>query len=93
MRVTVKIFYFKVFDKGKLELDLNEGAKVKDLLEKIHNMYNKAFVKIHGKNLIDSFGSYFNVFLNGVFLNLPSDLNKVLVNGDSFLILHSVSGG
>jgi molybdopterin converting factor small subunit len=91
--VEVKIFYFSVFDKGQLTIELNENSKVKDLLEKLHNMYNDSFIKVHGKNLFDSFGSYFNVFLNGAFLHLPSDFDKMLKNGDSVLIVHPVSGG
>lgn len=91
--VNVKVYYYSVFKKGSIHIILNNEAFVEDALNELKERFGEVFEKETGKNLMESFGKYFNVFLNGSYLDLPSELNRKLKNKDQLIILRPVSGG
>jgi len=93
MLVNIKIFYFSVFGKGSISLFFNNDATVCDVLDELNDKFGEDFEKETGKNLMESFGTYFNVFLNGKHLELPLELRHKLKNEDQLIILRPVSGG
>ena len=94
MIINVKIYYYSIFDKGNLSFELDENRhSIKDILVKLDQTFGEAFYKQSGKNLFNSFGSYFNIFLNGKYLNLPNDFKRKVTDQDTIIILHPVNGG
>ena len=94
MIINLKIYYYSVFDKGNLSIKLNENnVSVKEVLVKLDQEFGEAFEKKSGKSLFDSFGTYFNSFLNGEYLNLPEDYKRKISDHDTLIIIHPVSGG
>jgi hypothetical protein len=74
--VEVKIYYFKVFGKGSISLNLDVGATVSDAFNQLNEKYGEAFEKEFGKTFLGTLGSIFNVFLNGKYLDLSLGLKK-----------------
>lgn len=93
MLVHVKIYYFSVFGKGSFALDLEADATVLAALSVLNDKFGIDFKREVGKDLMGAFQSYFNVFLNGRHLDLPSQLAQGLKGGDKLIILRPVSGG
>jgi molybdopterin converting factor small subunit len=94
MIVDVKIYHYSVFGKGKLALEFQKDEiTVQDVLFRLEDDYGEAFTKHSGRRLIDSFGTYFNVFLNGEHIPLPEQSGMELSDHDNIVILHPVSGG
>jgi len=93
MLVTVKVYYYEVFGKGLIELNLNDGATVKDALDKLNKRFGARFKEKTGKKLEEALKNIFNVFLNGKYLDIPSDLGHKLKDGDKLLILRPIGGG
>jgi len=93
MLVHVKIYYFSVFGKGSFALDLDADATVLDALSALNDKFGEAFEREVGRELMGAFESYFNVFLNGRHLDLPSQSAQGLKGGDKLIILRPVSGG
>lgn len=93
MLVTVKIYYYEVFGKGLIELNLNEGATVRDVLDELNEKFGDKFKEKTGRDLKEAFKSLFNLFLNGRRLDPSSDLGCKLKDGDKIVILRPVSGG
>ncbi len=93
MQVNVKIFYFSVFRKGSISLFFDHDATVFDALSELNDKFGDDFEKETGKNLMKSFGTYFNIFVNGKHLELPLELGHILTNEDQLIILRPVSGG
>lgn len=91
--VEVKIYYFKVFRKGSISLTLHFGATVSDAFNQLNEQFGEAFEKETGKNFMETLGSYFNVFLNGKYLDLPLGLKIKLRDQDKLMILRPVGGG
>jgi molybdopterin converting factor small subunit len=94
MIIEVKIYYYSVFGKGNLSLEF-QGDEVtgQDVLSRLEEDYGEAFEGHSGRRLIDSFGTYFNLFLNDEHLPLPEQSRKKLSDQDTLVILHPVSGG
>lgn len=93
MLVNVKIFYFSVFKKGSISLFFSNDVTVFDALKELNDKFGEDFEKETGKNLMESFGTYFNIFLNGNYLELPLKIRHKLKNEDQLIILRPVSGG
>ena len=91
--ITVKIYYYEVFQKGLLTLTLKDGVTVKDALNKLIVDFGEEFQKKTGNSLEQSFETLFNVFLNGTHITLPSAFSHQLVDGDELLLLRPVRGG
>ena len=94
MIVEVKIYYYSVFGKGNLSLVFQgDQVTVQEVLSTLEEDYGKAFERHSGRKLIDSFGTYFNVFLNDEHVPLPEQSGRRLSDQDTLVILHPVSGG
>jgi hypothetical protein len=93
MHVLVKIYFLSVFGEGLIHLNLEENAKVLDVLKSLDKEFGERFQEVTGKKLLESFGSYFNVFLNNEYLRLPLNYSKKLKENDHFLISRPISGG
>ncbi|MCW3991810.1 MAG: MoaD/ThiS family protein [Candidatus Bathyarchaeota archaeon] len=91
--VNVKVYYFSVFGKGAFTLGLDPDATVLDALNILIGKFGDDFEKETGRNLMEALQSYFNVFLNGKHLDLPSELMHGLEDGDQLIILRPVGGG
>jgi hypothetical protein len=55
--------------------------------------YGEAFKTETGKCLLDAFYSYFKVFLDGSYVDLPLESSGKLKDDDKLLIFRPVSGG
>lgn len=94
MIVHVKIYYYSIFGKGKVSLEFQgDEVKVIDVLSKLEDEYGKIFESVSGRNLMKSFGTYFNLFLNGVHISLPRQMGMQLRDSDNLVILRPISGG
>jgi molybdopterin converting factor small subunit len=94
MIVEVKIFYYSVFGKGSLSVEFKKGnVTVQDVLSRLEEDYGKDFKKKSSRNLSESFGTYFNIFLNGEHLSIPEQAGTKLKDKDRMVILRPVSGG
>jgi MoaD family protein len=92
--VTVKIYYYEVFGKGSIKLNLNDCATVRDSLNELDKRFSAKLEEKTGRKLEEeALERRFNVFLNGTYLNLPYDLGRKLKDGDELVILRPVSGG
>jgi len=93
IRVDVKIYYMSIFQNGYIKLEFNKGAIILDVLNELKIRYGEAFKKETGKCLLEAFYSYFKVFLNGMYVDLPLKINEKLKDNDKLLIFRPVSGG
>ena len=94
MIVEVKIYYYSVFGKGKLSLEFQgDEVTVQDVLSRLEEDYGEAFERHSRRTLIDSFGTYFNLFHNDEHVPLPEQSRMKLRDHDTLVILHPVSGG
>ncbi len=94
MIVDVKIYYYSVFGKGKRSLEFQgDEVTVQDVLSRLEEDYGEAFAGHSRRKLIDSFSTYFNVFLNDEHVPLPDQSGRKLSDHDTLVILHPVSGG
>ena len=93
MIVKLKIYYFSVFGDGTIKLELNYGATVFEVLEKLDKIYGEIFQAETGKRLLSSFGVYFNVFLDDQYLRFPEDYKRKLRENECFIISRPISGG
>ena len=73
----------------------SRGGKVtvQDVLSRLEEDYGEAFEGNSGRKLIDSFGTYFNVFFNDERVHLPEKTGKNLSDNDTLVILHPVNVG
>ena len=92
MIVTVKVYYYEVFEKGLIELSLDDNATVRDALNLLDQKFGLKFKKKTGISLKEALKRRFNVFLNGECFDLKC-LNYMLNDGDILTILRPVSGG
>ena len=94
MIVDVKIYYYSVFGKGRLSLDFKKDeVTVQDVLLRLEEKYGETFLSHSGRKLIDSFGTWFNLFLNDEHVPIPEQIGRRLSDHDTLVILHPVSGG
>lgn len=76
-----------------MNLEFSKGATMLDVLNELNIRYGEAFKTETGKPLLDAFYSYFKVFLNGSYVDLPLGSSEKLRNDDKLLIFRPVSGG
>ena len=94
MIVEVKIYYYSVFGKGVLSMEFpGDEVTVQDALSRLATDYGEAFEGRSGRNLGESFGTYFNVFLNGEHIPPTEHSKTKLRDRDRLVILRPVSGG
>jgi len=93
MLVTVKVYYYEVFGRGSIELNLNDGATLRDAVNELNVRFGDAFEKKTGRKLEGALESPFNVFLNGTAIRLPAEIGHKLKDGDELVILRPVGGG
>lgn len=93
MLVAIKIFYYEVFGKGSIKFNLDNEAVVKDALNELDILYGARFKEKTGIDFKEALKKPFHVFLNGKFIDIPSDLNRKLKDNDELTILRPVGGG
>ena len=93
IQVLIKIYYYNVFGKGTIPLQLKDQATIHDALHELNRLYGDAFLEQTGLKLDDVLKTSFNWFLNDRYLNISSDLHQKLTNEDTLVILRPVSGG
>jgi molybdopterin converting factor small subunit len=93
IRVSIKIYYMSIFQDGYMNLEFNKGATMLDVLNELNIRYGEAFKTETGKCLLDAFYSYFKVFLDGSYVDLPLESSGKLKDDDKLLIFRPVSGG
>ena len=93
MLVSIKIFYYEVFGKGSIKLNLGKNAIVKDALNELDKLYGAKFKEKTGMEFIGALRKPFHVFLNGKYIDIPSDLDHILKDNDELTILRPVGGG
>lgn len=93
MKVTVKVYYYEVFGKGLIELNMSDHATIKDLLNLLDQKFGLKFREKTGISLKEALKRRFNLFLNGEYLDLKSSLDRILNDGDRLTILRPVGGG
>jgi molybdopterin converting factor small subunit len=93
MLVKVKIYYFEVFGSGSITLELKNNATVTDVINELEYRFGQLFTEKTGKKLKEAFESYFNLFFNGVRIDLPADIDHKLNNNDELIIVRPVGGG
>ncbi|GAG02183.1 unnamed protein product [marine sediment metagenome] len=76
-----------------MEINLYDSATVSDALNELNKRFSATFKEKTGRKLEEALESLFNLFLNGTYLNLPSDLERKLKEKDEIIILRPVSGG
>ena len=93
MLVKIKIYYYEVFGNGSINLELDDGARLSDVLNELNRKFGEKFKKRTGRKLEEAFENLFNVFLNGTTLRLPAEIERELKEADELVILRPVSGG
>jgi molybdopterin converting factor small subunit len=93
IRVNVKIYYMSIFQNGDINLEFNKGVTILDVLNELSIRYGEAFKKEAGRSLLQAFYSYFKVFLNGAYVDLPLEQTQKLKDNDKLLVFRPVSGG
>jgi len=93
MLVKVKVYYFEVFGSGSFVLELRDESTVADVVNELEYRFGQLFTEKTGKNLKQALEDYFNIFLNGIRVNLPTEIGHRLNNNDEVVVVRPVSGG
>lgn len=90
MIVKVKIYYYSVFDKGSLSVQFEkDDVTVHEVLSRLDRDFGDAFESHSGRRLLDSFDTYFNVFLNDEYGSAGRIREKGVPSGS---LCHPTSG-
>ncbi|MEM4446439.1 MAG: ubiquitin-like small modifier protein 1 [Candidatus Jordarchaeales archaeon] len=94
MKVRVKVFarLREILKNREVEVELSEGATIKDLLLML--------IKTYGRELEDYLFSengnlreHFVIYINGIGMNEAGGVGRTLKDGDVIAILPPISGG
>lgn len=94
MRVRIKVTseLRKAIGKGSVDLEVDSGATLDDVLKKMDEKYGMDIKGETGKGLKEIL-KQFNVFVDGKNTRLPDDLAHKLRNDSEILIVRPVGGG
>ncbi|MFQ5904382.1 MAG: MoaD/ThiS family protein [Candidatus Binatia bacterium] len=92
MRLKVTSELRKAIGKGSVDLEVDSGATLDDVLKKIDERYGMGIKGGTGKSLKELL-KRFSVFVDGKSTRLPADLACNLRNDSEILIARPVGGG
>ena len=95
MNVRVQYFgYIKnLLNKKEDQIELNEGASLSDLLNKLAGVHGATFRKDVYEPGLSDVKTGFSVAVNGVFIGLLGGLDAKLADGDTVMLMSLVTGG
>ena len=95
MNVRVQYFgYIKnLVNKKEEQYELEEGASLSDLLNKLAGVHGAAFRKDVYEPGLSDVKTGFSVAVNGVFIGQLGGLDAKLADGDKVILMSLVSGG
>ncbi len=95
MKVKVQYLGFirNLLGRGEDEFDLDEGASVVDLLNKISSVYGKSFQKEVYEPGLKDLKMGFVVTVNGVLMGQLQGVDTRLNSGDNVILMSLMSGG
>jgi len=95
--VKVKVHYLgfikNLINQSKDEFELEEGAQLSELLNKIAGIYGKPFQKEVYEKGIKDVKMGFVVTVNGILIGQLNGLDTQLNNGDNVILMSLMSGG
>ena len=96
-RIRVKVTAFsvlkEVFGSGSVQIEIEDGATVADLISGLSRRYGKSFEEKTSRSLGQALRERLNLFLNGRIVKMPENLNLKLEDGDEVIVLQPVGGG
>lgn len=96
-RMKVKIHYLgfirKLINQSEEELELEEGASLAELLNKISSIYGKAFQKEVYEPGLKDVKMGFVITVNGVLMGQLQGVGTQLNSGDNVVLMSLMSGG
>jgi MoaD family protein len=95
MKVKVQYLGFikNLINQSEDEIELEEGASLSDLLNKIAGIYGKPFQKEVYEKGIKDVKMGFVVTVNGVLMGQLQGMDTQLSNGDNVILMSLMSGG
>ena len=95
MNVRVQYFgYIKnLVNKKEEQYELEEGASLSDLLNKLAGVHGAAFRKDVYEPGLSDVKTGFSVAVNGVFIGQLGGLDAKLADGDNVILMSLMSGG
>jgi MoaD family protein len=95
MKVKVQYLGFikNLIQRSEDEFELEEGASLTDLLNKISSLYGKAFQKEVYEPGLKDVKMGFVITVNGVLMGQLQGVDTVLNSGDNVILMSLMSGG
>lgn len=95
MKVRVQYFgYIKnMVNKREEQFELEEGASLSDLLNKLAGVHGKAFTKEVYEPGLKDVKTGFSVTVNGVLMGQLGGVDTKLSDGDNVILMSLMSGG
>ncbi|HDQ06847.1 MAG TPA: MoaD/ThiS family protein [Candidatus Bathyarchaeota archaeon] len=95
MNVRVQYFgYIKnMLNKKEEQYELEEGASLSDLLNKLADVHGEAFRKEVYEPGLEDVKMGFSVTVNGVFIGQLDRMDTKLADGDNVILMSLMSGG
>ena len=95
MKVRVQYFgYIKnILNKKEENIELDEGASLSDLLNKMAGIYGAAFQKDVYEPGLNDVKMGFSITVNGVLIGQLSGITTRLADGDNVILMSLMSGG
>jgi MoaD family protein len=95
--LNVRVQYFgyikNLLNKKEDQIELNEGASLSDLLNKLARVHGAAFRKDVYEPGLSDLKTGFSVAVNGVFMGQLGGLDAKLADGDNVMLMSLVTGG
>mgnify|MGYP000169498652 CR=1 FL=1 len=94
MKVKIRVFarLRELMKNRELEVELEDGATVNELLRKLVEIYGEK-LKEYLFSMDGSLKNHFVIYINGVGLKEAGGICRILRNGDVVAILPPISGG
>ena len=95
MKVKVQYLGFikNMLNKKEEYLEIEEGASLSDLLNKLAGTYGASFRKEVYEPGVNKIKTGFSVTINGIFIGQLGGLDAKLSDGDQVLLMSLVTGG
>jgi MoaD family protein len=95
--LNVRVQYFgyikNLVNKKEEQFELEEGASLSDLLNKLAGVNGEAFIKDVYEPGLSDVKTGFSVAVNGVFIGQLGGLDAKLADGDNVMLMSLVTGG
>jgi MoaD family protein len=95
--LNVRVQYFgyikNLLNKKEDQIELNAGASLSDLLNKLAGVHGAAFRKDVYEPGLSDVKTGFSVAVNGVFIGQLGGLDAKLADGDTVMLMSLVTGG